>query len=502
MSVMTEFAKNENKTQGTRGPSTDSKKTLSIGISGKRYISKDEKDVVYKKIKNEITKILKEHKTDHFIAYTAIASGADTIFADVARNEFHEPLQIILPFPVEEYRKDFEGSDLNEFENLVKQYGVSKVIYTVSPTDDEGRNMAYYEVGKYMADETDEMIFIWDGLKPGGKGGTADIMGYFSDKRPEKKIHCVMVKPKQPDTLNEMIVGKYEEADRIAVKKRNVYRRVWKSVIFLGWFAVLSLAINTAFHPVKYELILLSLEFALVSTVLILVFLAHKKNYHRSYLEHRMKAETFRLVRSFYHAGVRITLSEQTKKDDNELALLVKQSNDEIKDNNKRSKWYSQYIINSLIKEQGSYHEGKIRAIGNKYRNFEKIMVTIALVFFINLLLYVIYAFLTHWDIKSPFVYSHEINVFFSIVLPATYAALEGFIHFNDWSILKKYSEFAKSGLKECGELLQINLERHSPEECHKKQSEVLNRVSGIMLSDNRNWSLLLENKDSYTMIV
>ena len=63
------------------------------------------------------------------------------------------------------------------------------------------------------------MIFVWDEQKPGGKGGTADIMGYFSDKKPGKKIHCIVVKPKAPDALNELIVEKYEEADRIAVKK-------------------------------------------------------------------------------------------------------------------------------------------------------------------------------------------------------------------------------------------------------------------------------------------
>ena len=272
--------------------------------------------------------------------------------------------------------------------------------------------------------------------------------------------------------------------------------------IILGWFAVLFLAINTAFHLPKYELTLPLLEFALVSTVFFLVFRAHKRHYHRSYLEHRMKAEIYRLLRSFYHADIRIAISEQTKKNDNELAILAKQSNEEIEADNKRSKWYSQYVIRSLIKEQGSYHEGKIRAIGNKHLNFEGFTFIIAVAFFINLLLYVLCAVLKYEHIKSGLVYPHEIHVFLSIVLPATYAAAEGFVHFNDWTLLKKYSEFANSGLKECEELLRVDLEQYTPEECQKKQSDVLNLVSGVMLSDNRNWSLLLENKDSYTMIV
>ncbi len=502
MKGLTDDERSATLTQAKNLPVETGKRSIRIGVSGKRYISTEEKDRVYKEIKETIDNILKESDAKQFIGYTALAAGADIIFANVVKNEFHQPLQVILPFSIEEYKKDFEGDDLKQFEELLKEYEVNKIIETIPPTDKRNRNTAYYDAGKYIVDETEEMIFIWDGLKPGGKGGTADIIGYFSDKRPGKKIHCIIIKPKETDPLNELITGKYKEADRIAVNRRDNHRRVWKSGIILGWFAVLFFAINTAFHPAKYELILLSLEFILISTVLIFVFFAHKKKYHRHYLEFRMNAETFRLIRSFYHAGVKVAISEHTKRDHKELAAIAKRSNEEIKMTDKSSKWYSQYVIKSLIQDQCSYHENKIRAIGNKHHNFERVMIVIALAFFLNVLLYLIYVFLEHWHIKPPFVYSHGINIFLSIVLPATYATLEGFIHFNEWTLLKKYSEFARHSLKECKERLPINLEQHTFEECHKKQSEVLNLVSGIMLSDNRSWSLLLENKDTYTMIV
>jgi uncharacterized phage-like protein YoqJ len=475
---------------------------IKIGVSGKRYISPDDKDIVSNVIKEIINAILQKHGAKEFIGYTAIAAGADTIFADVVTKEFHQPIQVILPFSMEEYKKDFEGKDLEEYKRLLNDNQVNKVIATTPPTDNDSRNDAYYNTGKYIVDETDEMIFIWDQLKPGGKGGTAEIIGYFSEKYPEKKIYRINVKAKETDPINDLIIGRYEEADQIAMKRRDNHRRVWKSAIILGWFAVLFFAINTAFHPAKYELLLLGLEFVLVSTVFILIFLAHRKNYHRDYLTYRLKAETLRLLRSFYHAGTRVSISEQTKQTDKELAAIAKRSNDEAKIIDKRSKWYSQYVIRSLINDQCSYHENKIKAIGNKHHNFERIMIVIALTFFLNLLLYMTYTFLEHWHIKPPFTYPHDINIFVTILLPATYATLEGFIHFNEWMLLKKYSEFARQGLRECKELLPINLEQHTLEECHKKQSEVLNLVSGIMLNDNRNWSLLLENKDSYNMIV
>ena len=482
--------------------SEKSKKPIKIGVSGKRFIDPGEKTLVYGEIKRRIDRILRTSGTTEFIGYTALAAGADTIFANVVKNEFRQPLRIVLPFPIEEYKKDFEGDDLKEFENLLHDAVDHEIVGTKPPVNSESRKVAYFNVGKKIVDETDEMIFIWDELKPGGTGGTAEIIGYLAETNPAKKINYIPVKSKAVDHFNELIVGKYTEADNIAVRRRDSYRKVWKSAIVMGWFAVLIFAVNTAFHPVKYELLLLSIEFGLVSTVLVLVLIAHKKEYHRQYLDYRVKAEKFRLLRSFYHAGVTVKVSEHTKQSDKELADLVKKSNEEASSPEKTSKWYSQYVIKTLIHDQCNYHQNKIKSIGNKHHKFERILVIIAMAFFLNLLFYFIYVILQQTNRGAPFVYPHDINIFLSIVLTATYAALEGFIHFNEWTLLKKYSEFAKHGLTESKDHLPAGLAQQVFEDCHKKQSEVLNSVAAIMLTDNRNWSLLVENRGHYNMIV
>ena len=478
------------------------KKPIKIGVSGKRFIDPGEKTFVYGEIKRRIDRILRNSGTTEFIGYTALAAGADTIFANVVKNEFQQPLRIVLPFPIEDYKKDFEGDDLKAFEDLLNDSLDYEIVGTKPPVNSENRKIAYFNVGKKIADETDEMIFIWDELKPGGTGGTAEIIGYLAETQPAKKINYIPVQPKAADHFNELIVGKYTEADNIAVRRRDSYRRVWKLAIVLGWFAVLIFAVNTAFHPVKYELLLLSLEFGLVSTMLILVLIAHKKEYHRQYLDYRMKAEKFRLLRSFYHAGVAVKVSDHTKQSDKELADLIRKSNEEAMSPEKTSKWYSQYVIKTLIHDQCNYHQSKIMSIGNKHHQFERILVIIAMAFFLNLLLYFINVIFEHTHIEALFVYPHDINIFLSIVLTATYAALEGFIHFNEWTLLKKYAEFAQNGLTESKDLLPAELAQQGFEDCHKKQSEVLNSVAAIMLTDNRNWSLLLENRGHYNMIV
>jgi hypothetical protein len=126
----------------------------------------------------------------------------------------------------------------------------------------------------------------------------------------------------------------------------------------------------------------------------------------------------------------------------------------------------------------------------------------VAVAFIVNLFLYMVHTIFEYWIPGIHFPYPENLSIFLSILLPATYAALEGFVHFNEWTLLKKYSVSASQSLTESKDLLPQNLEQHSFEECHKKQSEVLNLVSGIMLSDNKSWSLLLENKHNYHLIV
>ncbi len=475
---------------------------MKIGISGKRNISPTDEEKVYREIKSVITEILKENNTDQFTGYSALASGADTIFAEVVKKEFHQPLYIILPFAAEEYKKDFSGNDLVLFEKMLAEDNILHTIENTPPKDSDSRNQAYYNTGKWIVDQCDEMIIVWDKLKPRGKGGTAEILGYASETKKAEKIHSITVLPVENDPLNDAIISQYELVDQKALKTRDKYRRVWKSAIILGWLAVFCLAFKVAFHIESIKLILITTEFILVLTVFILFFNARKKNYHGNYLMERMKAETSRLLRSFYHAGIEVTISEQTKKTDKEMAAIAERINDTVRSSADQSKWYAQYVIKSLINEQCAYHQSKIRSIGNKHHVLERRIFMVAVAFFVNLFLYFIHSFFEYFNSSFHFPYPESLSIFLSILLPATYAAVEGFIHFNEWTTLKKYSVSASQSLGESKELLPQNLEEHSFNECHKKQSEVLNLVSGIMLSDNKNWSLLLENKHNYHLIV
>ncbi len=70
------------------------------------------------------------------------------------------------------------------------------------------------------------------------------------------------------------------------------------------------------------------------------------------------------------------------------------------------------------------------------------------------------------------------------------------------WMLIKKYCAAAGFSLKQAEDMLPFDLEKLSFEESHAKQAQVLHLISGVMLLDNRNWNLLLEDKDNYHLIV
>jgi hypothetical protein len=101
-----------------------------------------------------------------------IAEGADRIVVHAALKYPDTRLRVPLPFPKEDYEKDFETADSrDEFESLLERAD-DVLILPATPT----RNGGYEKVGHYVLDNCDVLIAIWDGEPPRGQGGTAEIV--------------------------------------------------------------------------------------------------------------------------------------------------------------------------------------------------------------------------------------------------------------------------------------------------------------------------------------
>ena len=106
-----------------------------------------------------------------------LAEGSDRFVADVGLALGFE-LQCPLPFPREEYEKDFESEDSRErFHELLGQATAVLELdgsrNTIESPDLESRS--YEAAGRVVLNQSDVMIAIWDG-DSGKKGGTAQMV--------------------------------------------------------------------------------------------------------------------------------------------------------------------------------------------------------------------------------------------------------------------------------------------------------------------------------------
>ena len=473
---------------------------INIGVSGKRFVPVEERQRIYDEIKKRIDEILEQHQVSDFVAFTALAEGADTIFAQVVTKEFHKRLHVILPFSLEEYKKDFSEQDLKTLLELLRQSRETEIASQSVPVKPDDRGLSYFVCGRRIVDACDDMVFVWDEQKPGGTGGTAEIMGYFGEKNKHGQVAYIKVSPANKDALDRELMTSYEVSNSAAIKARDRYRLVWKSAILIGWLAAGCFAWATAFHIEGIAgLGLTCLEFLFVGVVYLLIYFARKLNYHGLYLEKRCEAETYRLLKIFYHTGVKVKISDRSN-EETVFSRLADRVNKGIDESASISKWYSQYAIKELIRSQGEYHKSKIKSIGNKHAVYEGVSRSIGLAFLINLAVHVVHLYLARDSAPQTMLY--KLCVFLNIELPAAYAAVEGFIYFNEWTLLKKNSASSDKSLSEVQLYLPQDIDNKTIAECHNDQAAVLNFISGIMLTDNKNWKTLLQNKDNYNLIV
>lgn len=103
------------------------------------------------------------------IALSAIAEGADTIFAEAALAQ-NIPLEIVLPF--NQYAHDFDQRASQErFEKL---YASARLIHRMPYA--ERSDSAYSYAMNWLVDHSDILIAAWDGSPSRGFGGTADAV--------------------------------------------------------------------------------------------------------------------------------------------------------------------------------------------------------------------------------------------------------------------------------------------------------------------------------------
>jgi hypothetical protein len=147
--------------------------TFAVGFTGHRKILEEEK------ARTAIYKFLEAQKADSsgkIYGVTSVAAGADLIFAETCLR-LQIPLRILLPFPEEEFRKDFDEPTWKRAENVMSRALAVDVVGT-----DPSRDARYYECGVETVQQSKLLLALWDGKPSNGLGGTEDIVSFARDQ--------------------------------------------------------------------------------------------------------------------------------------------------------------------------------------------------------------------------------------------------------------------------------------------------------------------------------
>jgi len=105
---------------------------------------------------------------------TPLAEGADRLVAREVLSLPGSTMEAILPMGKDEYLQDFQTTQSRaEFAELLSRATtVRRLAFNGSPAE------SYEEVGRYVVDQCDVLIALWDGNQARGQGGTAAVVQY------------------------------------------------------------------------------------------------------------------------------------------------------------------------------------------------------------------------------------------------------------------------------------------------------------------------------------
>jgi hypothetical protein len=155
-----------------------------VGVTGHRDVRPEDTEALRAAIGAIFEGLLQDYPSTQLLALTPLAVGADRLFADEALAR-GIPFRVPLPLPLDEYVKDFNETELAEFERLVRC--ADSAPYLVGFVDDNDaanvseparRAKQYALVGAHIVRAAHVVVALWDG-KPSDKvGGTADVVDF------------------------------------------------------------------------------------------------------------------------------------------------------------------------------------------------------------------------------------------------------------------------------------------------------------------------------------
>lgn len=410
---------------------------IKIGITGHRNLLNPTQVACEVRLTLAYFKALYNHTEadQNLVCVSALASGADLIFAEEAINQ-HIPVTAMIPFALDEYKKDFKSEDLNRL-NIILKHCSEVVVQNATVHTQDQRSEAYLENGKRVVDGSDLMVAVWNSKPADGAGGTGDIVEYAKTKG--KPLYIIHAKRDDDAQVADAIKDRFNAMDAAAiVYKKYRFEPAWISGIIFGLVAVASFAIKQSYGRVltRSQVFFLSsseMGSLILSFVLLTKFARRWKNI---FLLNRRNAEHLRTLIWYRDAGILIPELEYEDEQnlDQDIAALEKQINSTIQKadnlgNAKRLVW-------CLAQEQIDYHERvRIKPFQTRLDRMDFWLKTIKTIFFILSPLSFLVEAIEYYFPDNHFTENipHSLLLLVALSLPSFYAALEGIKYFGEW---------------------------------------------------------------------
>lgn len=324
-----------------------------VGLTGHRDLRNEDIPKLREMVKAELKKLQNDYPDSGFMMLNSLAEGADQLCAEEALS-LGFSLAVPLPFTLENYRRDFEGNALQQFDLLCRK--AHRVFLAPDiEQNGSGRDYGYRQAGIYVAMHSHVLLALWDGVPedPGGCGTGAAVDSMLQAnyvpqngalfKAPANGVVIHIVTPRNgqavpqnaltailvenyPGALKKTLsdtdqfnretaehlghsnhlvpesvlasldadLGQldalYRKADSLSVRYRDMYMKGLK------WLAILGVALVVAF--LFYDELASRLMLPVYGMVLVLSYsllrLFQKKSWQSKYLEYRVLAETLR----------------------------------------------------------------------------------------------------------------------------------------------------------------------------------------------------------------
>ena len=170
---------------------------ISIGVTGHRQL--DGVQQLSSAVDEVLRKIMKAYPGEILTIISPLAEGADRLVVQRASEYPDTTLVVPLPLPIDDYMTDFRTQESRtEFKALLAS---AAEIIELPPKS--SREESYLAVGRYILDQCQILIAVWDGLSASGQGGTGQIVSKARRRRlPIAWIHTRNLKNDDNSQLN------------------------------------------------------------------------------------------------------------------------------------------------------------------------------------------------------------------------------------------------------------------------------------------------------------